>query len=233
MTEVSTSAQAHVPSQARDRLTLSPDPAGTKWPFAAGLGFAVAFFFAFFITNTPDGNASDQKWHDYFASSGHRAELIVSGFLFAIAGLMAISFLGSLWSRIAAAGGVRPGPIPLLAAGLGATCIVIGGVMNAVISGAMAFGDMPEPSAETLRAFDNLSFPVITVGGMIAMGFAIAVLSIQARRSGVIGGALAGFGLVTAVCAVASFLFFPMLLVLIWFIVASIALLRAPAPADN
>jgi hypothetical protein len=189
--------------------------------------------------NTPDANASNKKWLDYFASSGNQIAQVVSAFLFVLAGLCLLWFLTVVWSRVAAAR--RPeatSPLPLLAAGVAAVSIAIGGVFNAIIAGAMIFGNgkLPEPRADILRVFGQISFPLIAVAGMIAFALALGCLSLQARRAGVFGGGLTIFSLVVAVLALFSFIFFPMLLVLVWFLVVSVVLLRrrpdtAPAAA--
>jgi hypothetical protein len=200
------------------------------------VAFVVLFIGGFFALNTPDANASDKKWVDFFASSGNRISLVVSAFLFVLAGLCLLWFLTMVWSRVAAAR--RPeatSPLPLLAAGAAAISIGIGGVFNAVIAGAMIFGPgkLPEPRADILRVFGQISFPLIAVSGMIAFALALGCLSLQARRAGVFGRGLTIFSLVVAVVALFSFIFFPMLLVLVWFLVASIILLRRGSPEGH
>jgi hypothetical protein len=214
-----------VPSSSSDRPAARA--AGARAEPLIGVAFAVLFFVAFNLSNTPDNEASDAKWTNYFASSGNRTSLIVSGFLFVVAALCLLWFLTMLWSRIAAA--QRPeslNPLPLAAATVAAAAIAIGGVLNAVVAGAMAFGSSPEPSPDILRFADNLGYPVIAVAGMFATALAIAGLSLQARRVGVFGKGLTTFGVIVALITLASFLFFPMLLMLIWFLVVGVVLSR-------
>jgi hypothetical protein len=193
------------------------------------VAFVVLFIAGFATMNTPDANASNKKWVDFFASSGNQISLVVSAFLFVLAGLCLLWFLTMVWSRVAAAR--RPevtSPLPLLAAGAAAVSIAIGGVFNAIIAGAMIFGNgsLPEPRADILRVFGQISFPLIAVAGMIAFALALGCLTLQARRAGVFGRGLTIFSLVVAVVALFSFIFFPMLLVLVWFLVASVMLFR-------
>jgi hypothetical protein len=194
-----------------------------------GVAFVVLFVAGFATMNTPNADESNKKWVDFFASSGNQIALVVSAFLFVLAGLCLLWFLTMVWSRAAAAR--RPeaaSPLPLLAAGAAAVSIAIGGVFNAVIAGAMIFGNgkLPEPRADILRVFGQISFPLIAVAGMIAFALALGALSLQARRAGVFGKGLTIFSLIVAVVALFSFIFFPMLLVLVWFLVASVMLFR-------
>jgi hypothetical protein len=131
------------------------------------VAFVVLFIAGFATMNTPNANASNKKWVDFFASSGNQISLVVSGFLFVLAGLCLLWFLSVVWSRVAAAR--RPestSPLPLLTAGVAAVSIAIGGVFNAIIAGAMIFGGkLPEPRADILRVFGQISFPLIAVAG--------------------------------------------------------------------
>ena len=117
------------------------------------MAFVVLFVAGFATMNTPNANESNKKWVDFFASSGNQIALVVSDFLFVLAGLCLLWFLTMVWSRAAAAR--RPeatSPLPLLAAGAAAVSIAIGGVFNAIIAAAMIFGNgkLPEPRADIL-----------------------------------------------------------------------------------
>lgn len=203
----------------------------TRWEPVTGIAFVVLFVASFATgSNPPDANASDRKWIDFFASSGHQISMVVSGFLLVLASLCLLSFLVTVWSRVAAAR--RPeatSPLALVAAGVAAAALALGGVMNAVIAGGMIFGKLPEPRPDILRIFTQISFPMIAVAGMITLALAIACLGVEARRAEVVGKGLMIFSLVVAVVALFSFVFFPILLVMVWFLVASVAIYRRQA----
>lgn len=198
-----------------------------RWAPLSGIAFVVLFFFAFFMTNMPDANASDAKWHSYFANSGNRATLLIAGFLMVLAALCLLSFLTMLWGRAAARTPEAPHHLPLVAAGVGAACLAVGGILSATIAGAMVFGSMPEPSAGILRFADQLAFPVIAVAGMWAVALSVAGISLQAHRAGLIGSGMRTFGLVTAAFTVVSLFFFPMVVLLVWCLIVGVRLLRA------
>ncbi|MGH3601102.1 MAG: hypothetical protein ACRDQH_12665 [Pseudonocardiaceae bacterium] len=192
-----------------------------------GFGFVVLYFIGMAaLPNTPDENASDAKWLAFFANSGNRVGLVVSGFLLVLAALCLMSFITSVWCRVRAASSGDPSPLPLLAAGVSAACIAIAGVMNAAVAGAMAFGHLHEPSAALLRFSDSYSFPAATVGGMVAAALAVASVSAQARKAGTFGSRLTVFSYVMAAISLFSFIWIPQAAMLIWFIVVAIVLLR-------
>jgi len=212
---VATSEMA-VPVGAQSRAASRGGTSLAAW---LGIGFPVLLVAAWFLDNTPDGDASNAKWLRWYADGGHRTDMIVSAFLFVVAGLCLLAFLNLVWSR--AGEGDR---LPLGAATFGAAAIGIGGVCNAVVPGAMAFGNAPEPSPDVLRFADNVGYPITTVAGMIAVAFAVALISLQARRSGLFGQRLTVFSIVMAVITLASFLWFPQAALLIWCIVVGIVL---------
>ena len=204
----------------------------SRWAPLSGIAFVILFVVGVLLTHTPAPNASDAKWVDYFGDGGHRAAIIVAAFLFVLAGLCLLSFLTTIWSRVAAAQHPDPlNPLPLVAAAVAGTSIAIGGVINAAIAGAITFGDLPVPSADILRVSDQLAFPVVAIAGMFATSLAIACLSLQARRVGIFGRGLTTFSLIAAAITLASFLFLPLLVMLLWFLVVAIALLRRGSPA--
>lgn len=203
----------------------------SRWRYASGIGLVVAYVGAAFLGNTPDANASDHKWVTYFASSGNRAALIVCAFLLVIAGLCAVGFMLTLSSRVAEVTGERPGLLPVAAASVTAACFAVGGVLNAGVAGAMAFGKLPEPGAETLRVSSQVGFPIVAIGGMFALSLAIVVVSAKARRAHLIGTGLAAFGYVAAVIGLLSMFWVPAALPMLWLLITSVALVaRRGAP---
>jgi hypothetical protein len=140
-----------------------------------------------------------------------------------LAAVCLVAFLTTLAARVSASG---PDPFTIAATASGAACIALGGVANALVAGAMAFGSMPEPNSDVLRFGDTIGFPFITVGGMLFIAFVIARLTLAARHSGLFGQGLAAYSLISAALTLLSFLFFPLLLTLIWFLVVGIVLTR-------
>ncbi len=176
---------------------------------------------------SPSDSDSNRVWLNYFSTSGHQIQTLVSGFLFVLAALCLLVFVTTLWSRIAEAR--RPestSPIPLVGGGMAAAGIALGGVLEAAVSGGMIFGQLRLPPADILRFGNDAAFPAITVAGMFGAALAIAGLAVQARSAGLFGRRFQIVGLVVAVVTVFSFGFFPLVAPLLWFLVVSIMLLR-------
>lgn len=96
--------------------------------------------------------------------------------------------------------------------------------MGASVAGAMIFGQMPEPSAQILRFSDQLFFPVVVVAGMFALALAVVLTTLRGQGRGLFNTALTIFSLVAALAAVFAFTFFPLAIVMIWFLWVSVAL---------
>jgi hypothetical protein len=198
-----------------------------RWEPLSGIAFVVLFIATWAMFNPPNEDASDAEWHNYFADRGHQIATTISAFLMVFAGLALMAFFTTVWSRIAAVR--RPdtsSPLSLVSAGVAGTCLALGGVCLATVTGAMLFGSLREPGADVLRLSGDLFFPFVAVAGMYAASLSVATLTIQGFSAGVFGKKLRVLGLVVAVGLLASFVFFPMVLLLIWAIVVTIVLMR-------
>jgi hypothetical protein len=204
------------------------------WAPWTGIAFVVLFVTGVFTTNSTNDNASNREWLNYYAQSGNQIRILVSGFLFVLAALCLATFITTLWSRIAEAR--RPeatSPLPLVGAGMGAVGVALGGVLAAVVPGAMIFGQLRLPSADILRYSSDASFPTIAVLGMFGVALAIAGVGVLASSAGLFGRRFAVVSLVVALITLFSFGFFPLIVPLLWFLIVSIMLLRKNAASGT
>src|SRR5579884_4057371 len=151
-----------------------------RWEPLTGIAFVALFVGSVVASNVPALNSPDQDWVAAYTGGANQAQHVASGILLVLAGLCLLSFLTILWTRIAAR---RPGllsPLPLVAAGVAAACIAVGGVLMAGISVSLLMG-APVPSADLLRFGDAMGFGMVGVGGMWAAALSIACASVQAR----------------------------------------------------
>jgi hypothetical protein len=204
-----------------------------RWlPALPGLLYVVTFVVGFIMVNTPSDTDSNKQWVDYFASRSHQIQVLVSGFLLVIAGMLLLTFLTRLHGRIYAARAIQDrDPLPLVAAAAAGGLVATGGIIAATVPGAMIFGSLRVPGADILRLTSDMSFPLVAVGGGFAVALAIVTMTRAAQRSGYFGRALSIFSYVATAAAVAEFMFFPIAVVLIWAIVVSVVLARRPALA--
>jgi hypothetical protein len=99
----------------------------------------------------------------------------------------------------------------------------------AVLGGAGSAGSDDHVLTPATAALANdISYPLL-VGGAMVTGFGIFCLSLAAWRSGLLPSWLCWSGVIVGVVLLASIAFFPMALMLLWVLVASIVLLTRPA----
>lgn len=198
----------------------------TRWAGAAGIGFAVLLFNGFAIASgAPSYDESDEMWVSWFQDSGNRAAQVVAMFLVAAAALLLILFFAILLQRAHAAGG---NPTAVVIAGIAgtslATSVAIAGVIRSSVSAAVTFApNYSVPSADILRTIDNLAIGMLFVAGGFSAALFIASFAYAVRGTSLIPNWLSVAGYVVGVLLLASFAFFPFILLPLWMLVAGIA----------
>lgn len=205
----------------------------SRWVPWTGVGFVVLFIGSVVASSPPSDTAPDTRWVAAYSTHSDQVQHVATGVLLILAGLFLMVFLTHLWTRIAVAR--QPAvlsPLPVVAAGVTATCMGMGGVLMGVTSGAL-LGSAPMPGADLLRFGNDAGFILVGIPGMLAAALSIACLSVQAHAAGIFGKRLLWFSLVVAVVLLASFEFFPILALLVWLIVVAVTLLRGPQVAGR
>jgi hypothetical protein len=205
-----------------------PSVAMSKWAGAAGIAFAVLFFFGFGAGNTPKYDASNQAWVSWFHDSGHRASQIIGAFSTVVAALLLTVFFVVLLRRAVAAGGSRVAALIAAVAGTVMTGVfAVSAVIRTAISGGVTFAPnhFPVPSADVARTLDNLSVALVLVAGGLAGAVFVAALARALRNTSVVPRWLVRAGYVVAVLLVGSFEFFPFVALLLWVLVVGVAML--------
>jgi hypothetical protein len=193
----------------------------------SGIAFVVFFIASIVVSSAPKATDSDSAWVAAYATHAKQAGHLATGILLVLAGLSLASFLTNLWQRVRQAGvGHDFSPLPVVAAGIAAACMAVGGVLMAGASGSALIGSAPLPGADVLRLGDEVGFAMVAVGGMLAAALSVALLAAQARRAGLFGSRLTSFSFVVAVLLLASVAFVPIVALLIWSLVVAVGLLR-------
>lgn len=195
----------------------------TRWGDIAGIAFVVLFFVGFIALDTPDTDAPVADWDAYFGDSGNRTETILSMFLIVLSGFAFLWFATSMRVRLRAAATAEQ--LRAVAAGaalLYVAMLVAGGIAFGNTAGAIEFGDTPVPDGDISRMFEQLGFALIMLAGGFASAVFVGVTSVLGRKAGVFPPWLAILGYVVAVILVFSFMFFPVLLLLVWVLIVSI-----------
>jgi hypothetical protein len=121
------------PKPPRERRPVRPLPAVNTVGPISGIFFVALFVVSFMSLNTPDGDAGDGTWRDYWEDSGNRAQGIVASITMCLAAVCFLWLVAALRRRLADAvgtdaaygAGVAAGALMLIAS-LGAGLIPIG-----------------------------------------------------------------------------------------------------------
>lgn len=207
-----------------------------SWKRAApltGIAFVVFFIASVAVSSVPKNTASDAAWLAAYATHAKQAGHLATGVLLVLAAISLMSFLTHLWTRIADARAPEAtSPLPIIAAGASAACIMVGGVVMAAVSGSALLYSQPLPGADVLRLTDSLGFAIVSVAGMPAAALSIAGVSLQARSAGVFSARLTRLSLVVAAVLLAAVAFVPILALLVWLIVITVVLMRERAARE-
>jgi hypothetical protein len=212
------------------------DPAvgpATRWGGGGGILFAVAFVVGILLmTDTPEGDAPDTEWLDYYADSGNRWKIIVGALALALSTIGLIIFLSALRERLRDAPGTQWLSTVMLASGLVLLAMIglAGSALGAVAAG-VEIGDVAAPaSADVPRFLEQFAFGGLLLFGMVAGGVMIGASSAAGERAGLLPRWLVVSGYIAAVIVLlGGLLFLPMALLVIWVLAVSILMMRAPS----
>ena len=211
-------------------MSVASVPRLTRNDTLAGIGFIVFFLGGVVSSSPPGNNASNAQWIANYTGYGNLWSHVLSGVFLILAALSLMAFLTGMWRRISSARPVgTTSPLPLVAAGVAAACMAVGGVLMAYIAGSELAGKYPLPSVDLLRFSNDLGFIVTGVPGMAATALCLAVLAGQARRADVFGPKMAIFSWIVAAVLLLSFLFLPIAALMAWIVVCIVSARRLPS----
>ena len=224
--------------QARERRSTAPGAAVPMW---CGLAFAPAFVVGFlFALQVPDNTDSDAVWQAWYADSGNRTGAIIGGYLLILSALLFLAFAAGLHGRLSGVAETTPVAYRLVSwtSVVVAVLIMVGAIQAIGIAGNLTFGGGPVPrDADILR--QNLGYPFIGVTAAITAAVFIGAVAFASRRAGLFRPWLVVLSYVAAVLLLFAVIFFPLVALPLWVLVASIALLaggsreHAPAPGET
>jgi hypothetical protein len=203
-------------------------PAIERWAALGGILYVALFIVGTILlfSGSPDGDASPADVVAYYRDSGHRDRI---GFGWVVAGLGLFFFLWFI-------GALREAVRSIEGDGLYARMTTIGGTVYATLALAaiavnMGIRTMSDDTFEhavypdLIHAANDASYILHATGGAgaAAMIFAATLAAMRSRR---IVPWLGWLGLLCGLGALASIAFFPQVLLALWIVVASVALLR-------
>jgi hypothetical protein len=201
-------------------MDLRSDRAG----MLSGAAFALLLFFGMnlILGSQPSTSSKDtaatiaQKWVAVINSSSHRNKIAVGGFVVMLSAIALIWFANTLRNRYAAAG------TPIMAFAVLAAGGVAGTVVGPLaIVGGHTFGNEALPTDGNVMWFvSELALPSLLIVYGFAVSALLATFAVVARAA--LPTWLLVFTWVAAVASLASVEFFPLLFVMIYFLVAGI-----------
>jgi hypothetical protein len=200
-----------------------------RWAPIGGIVFVVLFIVGISLLNTPDTDDPLTKIKAFYDDSGNRAQLLVSGYLLVLSGVFFYWFLASLRSRLLAAEGM-PGRLTFIVSAAGVafiTMLTVASMCFVFIAGEISFGDVKNISPELMRVMPDLGFPILLVGGMFSAIAMIDAASVLIVRTGILPKWIGWFGFVAAIGLLFAAFFIPIVLLLLWVLFVSVALLRS------
>ena len=207
--------------------------AGGRLGAVAGLAFVFLFLMGTAMLDIPHG-VSDQKLVAWWSDSGHQLAVVVSMYLFIVAGLCFLVFLAKLRSRLLAAEG-GTGELTSLVVASGAVFVAmlfVAAASRGLIGFAIKSNDESLPGADTLRYMPQTGYAALGAAGLLAAAVAMATTSWLILRTAVFGRWLAWVGVAAAILvvianvALAGMLAIPAMLV--WALATSVAMWRGP-----
>lgn len=214
------------------------EPGASRTGAFAAIIFAVLFVVGLFLQNVPDLSAGTAKITDFYGKSGNRTTMVIALYVWTVAGLAFLVFVGSLYQRLRLAE-PEAGALPVVALAGGVAFVVILFVAAAILAApavSMAFGGTPQWGADIAGAFPQLGYTLLFIPGAFAAIVFLVASALTGLRTAVLPHWLAWFGLVAAVILLAAIMFMPFMILPLWTLGAAVALLRretAPRTASR
>jgi hypothetical protein len=191
--------------------------------------FAVLYVVGIILmTDTPEGDASNAEWLRHFRDSGNRQMIICGAFVLAVAVIAFLLFVGALRERVRGLPGHEWLSTVAFASGavFAAMLSVFGATLSAIPAG-VEFGDSPVPrDADLIRSIENIGFTALLIFGMASVGLFVVTGSISAGRAALFPRWMVIVGVIIGVIvAVLGWAFIPMVLVVVWALIAGVCLL--------
>jgi hypothetical protein len=191
---------------------------------AAGVVFAVGYGAGVVVPG--GGETSAQDITDFYASTGKRTTAVISFLVLVVGCFLMVWFFTELWARLPE--GIL-GRVGYHLAVFGAALVVTGTGIMLGPTGVQVFSGAEFVGVNVAHALAQAGLGVMLFGGMYAFAVAVFLLSLAARRAGVLPAWVATTGLVVGVLLLGSVIWLPGLLLPIWVIVVGLAGAREAA----
>lgn len=212
--------------------TEAPSDRGiARWSALGGILYVILFVVGgALLFDGPTGDESPAKYLDFYGQGGHRDRIGVGWILAMLGVLCLIWFLARLRDAVASYGMPFLSSLVFLGGTVYATMTAVGASlrMGTATMSDDTFAHTVYPAV--IHGASDAAYVIHAAGGVGAATFMIAA-SLAALRIGRISSVVAWIGVALGIIALFSILFFPMLAIAIWLVVAAIMLFREPPRA--
>jgi hypothetical protein len=218
-------------------------PASTRPRGWAGIVFAVLYVVGIIMVSSSPEHTDDKPfkdnptklaalWRAYYNDSGHRRTIVIGAFVIIAAAIAFVIFGNDLRERLAAYGARTTGGLALAGTIIFATVTAVGAIALAWIPGSKTFGDSPVPTGELNYLASQLGYGIMLLPGGAAAALTLVSGGLGGARSRALPAWLGWAGVVIGVLLffIAAF-FVPLVLLVLWVLIAGIVMLRRPARA--
>ncbi len=173
-------------------------------------------------------------WRAYYNDSGHRTTIVIAVFVIIAAALAFVVFGNDLRERLTAYGARTTGGLAFAGTIIFATVTAVGAIALGWIPGSKTFGDVPIPSGELNYLAPQLGFGIMLLPGGAAAALTLVSAGLGGARSRALPAWLGWTGVVIGIALffIAAF-FLPLILLVLWVLIASIVMLRRPATVET
>jgi hypothetical protein len=213
----------------------------TGW---AGIVFAVLYTVGLLMLGGAQPDHADEKpfkdspakltalWRAYYNDSGHRRMIVLAVFLILGAALAFVVFGNDLREALTANGARTTGGLAFAGTIIFATVTAVGAIAFGWIPGSKFFGDTPIPTGEVNYLAPQLGFGIMLLPGGAAAALTLVAGGLGGARSRALPAWLGWAGVVIGVALFfIAAIFIPLILLVLWVLVAGIVMLRRPVPA--
>jgi MFS family permease len=200
----------------------------------AGIAFVVLYVVAWFVSKTPDSDASSAQIADYYSDRGNRILMIVSAYLFVVSGLVFLHFITGIRARLVAdARHAAEGTFVVAAGAVFVGLLMAGAMALAAVPASISFdsssGTGVPTSGDVVSIIQSAGYGMILVGGMLSAAAMILAASLLIMRTRLLPGWTAWLGFAAAVVLLFAVVWVPQIALVIWVLALSIVMLRAPS----
>ena len=207
-------------------------PRSERWAISSAIVFAVLYV-AGFITlfsglpsydSTQDSiDTINKNVIDTYSDPTKRGIAVIGAYVIVIAVVALVYLVSGLRARMRRLGANDIVADLVFATGVIAAVLMSAGALTAAtIAGDLSIGNEPLFSADVMRALPQVAYPLILIGGMLALAVVIGVTSWMSVRGHLLPRWLGYFGVLAFLAAVSAVLFVPQILVMLWFLAIGI-----------